>query len=256
MTTPDPIQRAADLIASSQKIAVLTGAGVSKESGVPTFRDALGGLWAEYDPQQLATPGAFRANPRLVWDWYEFRREMVREAKPNPGHHALAALQQRFPDMHIITQNVDDLHEQAGSHDVIHLHGNIARSKCAANCQGTPTVIDLKALTWDKENGPPNCPHCDALVRPDVVWFGEMLPADALQTASQVSQMCDVMLVVGTSGLVTPAANLPFVAQQSGAHIIEVNPDMTPISSIADLHLAGPSGEMLPRVLEALGDDA
>ncbi|GAB4520040.1 MAG: NAD-dependent deacylase [Anaerolineae bacterium] len=247
------IQQAADLLKNSQHLAVLTGAGVSKESGVPTFRDAQTGLWAQYDPQQLATAGAFQANPKLVWDWYEWRRARVREAKPNPGHLALAALERHLPAMTVITQNVDDLHEQAGSKNVIHLHGNIAQSKCFNDCRGHPTLIDLTTLTWDAEAGPPKCPHCGAWVRPDVVWFGEMLPTLELNKAIHISTTCDVMLVIGTSGLVSPAADMPGYAKQYGAQVIEVNPDYTMITRLAHVKLEGPSGEMLPRVLAAMG---
>ncbi|TVR23569.1 MAG: NAD-dependent deacylase [Anaerolineaceae bacterium] len=256
MTTQAKIDAAARLINGAKKIAVLTGAGVSKESGVPTFRDALEGLWARYDPQELATPQAFQRNPKLVWDWYEFRRKMVRKAKPNPGHVALTEIQKRKPDTWIITQNVDDLHEQAGSQNVIHLHGNIASTKCSADCCGKPTLIDLDALPdtlkWDAEKQPPPCPYCGAYARPDVVWFGEVLPADALSHAHDLSVACDVMIVVGTSGLVTPAANLPHYAKRAGAMVVEVNPDHSMISPIADLRLEAPSGQALPRVVERL----
>lgn len=251
--TENAIQQAADLIKNAATIAVLTGAGVSKESGVPTFRDAMDGLWAKFDPQQLATPQAFKADPKLVWDWYEYRRGLVRGAKPNPGHFALAELEKRYPSLTIITQNVDDLHEQAGSKNIIHLHGNIAQSKCFDNCQGNPTLIDLDSYEWDHENTPPPCPHCGAHVRPDVVWFNEMLPLDELDRAKVVSVSCDVMIVVGTSGLVTPAASMPEYARQAGAKIIEVNPDYSMITRIADVKLEGASGEMLPKVIEALG---
>jgi NAD-dependent deacetylase len=242
------IQEAAKLIQESQTIAVLTGAGVSKESGVPTFRD---GLWAKYDPQELATPEAFKSNPKLVWDWYEWRREMVAKAKPNAGHFALAELE-NIKDLTIITQNVDDLHEQAGSRSVIHLHGNIAHHKCFNNCQGDPTLIDLRSISYDREAGPPSCPHCGAYVRPNVVWFHEILPAYELNRASELSQLADIMIVVGTSGLVSPAADLPRVAKQKGAKIIEVNPDYSMISPYANVRLEGASGVMLPQVLEAL----
>ena len=254
MTDNTLIQQAADLIRNSTQIAVLTGAGVSKESDIPTFRDAMDGLWAKYDPQQLATPQAFRANPKLVWDWYVSRREMMRGAKPNPGHFALAELERRYPNMQVITQNIDDLHEQAGSKNMIHLHGNIAQDKCFENCQGEPTLIDITTLEWEEDAGPPACPYCGAWVRPNVVWFHEMLPAGQLEAAMLASEDCDVMLVIGTSGLVSPASHLPSRAQDSGAKIIEVNPDYSMITRIADIKLEGPSGEMLPRVVEALGD--
>jgi NAD-dependent deacetylase len=246
------IQQAADLIRHSQHLVVLTGAGVSKESGVPTFRDALDGLWARYDPQQLATPFAFKQDPKLVWDWYTYRRELVGQARPNPGHAAIAALEKRLPTLTLITQNVDDLHEQAGSNNVIHLHGKLNANKCVNHCQGDPTLVDIMTLTWDRESGPPPCPHCGAPVRPDVVWFHEMLPPVQLYTASEACQNADVMLVVGTSGLVTPAADLPRVAKRCGAQIIEVNPDYSMITRFADIKLEGPSGAILPRVIAAL----
>lgn len=252
MADSDPIQQAAALLRRSQNLVVLTGAGVSKESGVPTFRDALDGLWARYDPAQLATVEAFRRNPKLVWGWYTYRREMVARARPNPGHRALAALEKHFPLLTIITQNVDDLHEQAGSAHIIHLHGSIAESKCFDNCQGSPTLIDIRALAYDPEQGPPACPHCGGWVRPNVVWFGEMLPQDALQEAYALCASADALLVVGTSGLVTPAATLPGITRGGGGQIIEVNPDYSMITRIADIKLEGPSGQMLPLLVEAL----
>ncbi len=252
MTTGAKIGQAAKLITNANKIVVLTGAGVSKESGVPTFRDAMDGLWAQYDPQQLATPQAFAADPKLVWDWYEFRRGLVRDARPNPGHIAIAAIERRQPQTWVVTQNVDNLHEQAGSQQIIHLHGNIAQSKCAANCRGTPTLIDVTTLVWDVEAGPPPCPHCGTHVRPDVVWFGESLPTDALHHALDLSNACDLMIVVGTSGLVNPAASLPQYTKRNGGKVLEVNPDYSMISRYADLRLEAPSGEVLPRVVEAL----
>ncbi len=253
MLTDQDILTAARQVRASQRLTVLTGAGISQESGVPTFRDATDGLWAQYDPMQLATRDAFQRNPRLVWDWYEYRRGLVGQAQPNPGHLALAALQQHFPGLCLITQNVDDLHERAGSTGVIHLHGNIAANKCFNNCQGTPTPVDTAGLSWQADDGPPACPYCGGPVRPDVVWFGEMLPAAALEAANDASIQADVMLVVGTSGVVTPAATLPLIAKRSGAVVIEVNPVRSAITPVADLWLAGPSGEMLPRLLEALG---
>lgn len=249
----DLIKQAAEAIHEAQVIAILTGAGVSKESGVPTFRDALEGLWSKYNPEELATPFAFKANPKLVWDWYEMRREMAAHVKPNSGHFAIAKLES-YKMVHLITQNVDDLHEQAGSKNVIHLHGNIAQHKCFDNCQGEPTIIDILTLEYDKDAGPPACPHCGAYVRPNVVWFHEMLPSAAIQRATKFSQNCDVMLVVGTSGLVSPASQLPAIAKQAAAKIIEVNPDYSMITRIADIKLNGASGEILPKVIEALNE--
>lgn len=246
------IEQAAKYIKISKRLTALTGAGVSKESGVPTFRDAVGGLWARYDPQQLATPTAFLNNPKLVWDWYEYRREMMRDAKPNPGHVALAELERRNPQMQLITQNIDDLHEQAGSKQIIHLHGSIARNKCFDHCQGDPTLIDVATLTWDRESDLPHCPHCGRWVRPDVVWFGEALPMRELNAAISASEQTDLMLVIGTSGLVTPAANMPLYAKQHGAMVIEINPDNTPLTPLVDLHIPAPSGAALPRILTVL----
>ena len=249
----DPIQQAAAILKQSLAVCALTGAGVSKESGVPTFRDALEGLWANCDPEQLATRRAYENNPKMVWDWYAYRRERVAQVQPNPGHHALKDLERHFQAFTVITQNVDSLHEAAGSQDIIHLHGELARTRCFYDCNGAPTLVDLAALTYDKDDGPPQCPNCGRKsLRPDVVWFGEMLPEHDLSRAMHISQMTDAMLVIGTSGLVTPAATLPRVAKEYGAKIIEVNPDYSMITRYADVKLEGPSGEMLPKLVEAL----
>lgn len=231
---------------------VLSGAGVSRESGIPTYRDALEGIWAQVDPMKLATPRGFRNEPRLVWEWYEYRRSLMRPAQPNPGHWAIAALEDLLPQVVIVTQNIDGLHHAAHSSDIVELHGNIYRNKCYANCQGDPTLIDLDALPPNPASVPPRCSHCGAWVRPDVVWFEEMLPSALLQRAQQVCRQADVMLVAGTSGVVYPAAQLPLVAAEHGATIIEVNPEATPISSIARWHFAGPSGVVLPQIVDAL----
>lgn len=253
--TDSNIQQAAEAIHNAKKIAILTGAGVSKESGVPTFRDAMDGLWSKYNPEELATPTAFINNPKLVWDWYQFRRDLVNQAKPNSGHVALAEIQKYHPRTFVITQNVDDLHEQAGSTNIIHLHGNIAESKCFDDCQGKPTIIDLESFDWNRDEGPPACPHCGAHVRPNVVWFHEKLPETELERAYALSVVCDLMIVVGTSGLVTPAATLPKIAKESEdipAIIIEVNPDDSMITPYADIKLKAPSGEILPKVIAEL----
>jgi len=246
------IQRAASLIHASKRPCVLTGAGVSKESDIPTFRDALEGLWAQYDPQQLATPTAFARNPKLVWDFYEMRRERMRPAQPNPGHVALADIERLKGGLPVITQNVDDLHERGGSTQVIHLHGLIARNKCSHDCQGDPTLIDVGQLSWDQESGPPSCPHCGAHVRPDVVWFGEMLPRAPLERAYELARACDLMIVVGTSGIVTPAADMPRVARCQGATLIEINPYASELTPTMDIWLQAPAGEALPRILAAM----
>lgn len=246
------IAEAAARLRNTKSLVVLTGAGVSKESGVPTFRDAMDGLWAKYDPTELGTPEAFRRNPKLVWDWYEHRRKMLDGIQPNPGHLAMAALETLVPQVVVITQNVDGLHHAAGSADVIRLHGDITRHKCFFNCEGDPTPVDIRTLEWDIEAGPPACPYCGRWVRPDVVWFTEHLPAAALSRALDLAHTCDTMLVVGTSGVVQPAAMLPYEAKHNGAYVIDVNPVPDEITPIADLFLEGPSGQVLPRVIEAM----
>jgi NAD-dependent deacetylase len=196
------IARARETIRNARSIAVLTGAGISAESGIPTFRDAMTGLWAHFRPEDLATPEAFRRDPQTVWDWYAARRRKVEAASPNAGHRALAALEsacgRRGAAFILITQNVDGLHHAPGSREVLELHGNIRRVKCFD--QGHP------AMSWEEDARPPRCHACGAMLRPDVVWFGEMLPEEALEAALRAARDCDVLLSVGTSGLVEPAA--------------------------------------------------
>jgi NAD-dependent deacetylase len=242
---PDLIPR----LHSASRVAVLTGAGVSAESGVPTFREAQSGLWAQYSPTDLATPEAFQRNPRLVWEWYAQRRERVGQAQPNPGHRALAELEarltQRGAQFTLITQNVDSLHQRAGSQNVIELHGNIARIKCSRE--------DCVVPSWPPtQQVPPPCPQCGAPLRPDVVWFGEDLPAEAILSAKRAARESDIFLSVGTSGLVEPAASLPFIALHRGAMVVEINPDATPLTPQATYVLAGPSGEVLPQLVGAV----
>ncbi len=248
----DKITRAADLIRAAKRLTVLTGAGVSKESGVPTFRDAQTGLWAQYDPTRLATRNAFIGNPKLVWDFYEFRRSIMRPAKPNPGHVALAALEKRFPAYPLITQNIDQLHEEAGSTHVIHLHGLIAENKCLYDCQGDPTPVDVTSAKVDESTGVPLCPHCRQFARPAVVWFGENLPKRELSQAFEAAKNSDLMIVVGTSGVVYPAGQLPYFVKQHGGVVIDVNPEASEITAISDVWLDAPSGEVLPRVVEII----
>ncbi|MFQ5593488.1 MAG: NAD-dependent deacetylase [Anaerolineae bacterium] len=243
----DEIEQAAGLTAQAQQVVVFTGAGVSKESGLPTFRDAQEGLWAKYDPEELASLEGFRRKPELVWTWYQHRRTLYGDVQPNPGHLAIAELETLVPRVVVITQNVDNLHRRAGSTDIIELHGNIYRFKCLD--EGRRMKLNELEQTDD---APPHCPHCGSLVRPDVVWFGEYLPAGALERAIHESRQCDVMLVVGTSAVVQPAALLPFEAANHGASIIEVNPNPSGATRIADLFLQGPSGEVLPQVLDEL----
>jgi NAD-dependent deacetylase len=230
---------------SARYVVVLTGAGVSAESHIPTFRDAQTGLWAHYDPEELATPQAFRRNPRLVWEWYAWRRELVAQAKPNPGHLALAELERRLPEFTLITQNVDGLHQQAGSRNVIELHGNINRTKCFEEGE----IIDSWPPTTEL---PPHCPRCGGYLRPDVVWFGEMLSPQALRAAFAATERCDLFMSIGTSSLVQPAASLPFTALERGAVVVEINPDTTPLTSHVTYALQGAAGQILPRLTEAL----
>jgi NAD-dependent deacetylase len=245
------LQRAAHALRRAEHLIVLTGAGMSKESGIPTFRDALEGLWAQFDPEELATPQAFQRNPRLVWEWYETRRRKVLEVQPHAGHYALAALESRLPHVVVITQNVDGLHRRAGSTDVIELHGNITQHKCFADCRGAPTLLALSELVG--ESVPPRCPHCGAYARPNVVWFNEFLPVEALSRARDLCLRADVVLIVGTSGIVQPAASLPYLAKQNGkAFLIDVNPERDEIAPICDLFLQGTAGSVLPRLVELM----
>lgn len=225
-------------------VGVLTGSGISAESGVPTFRDAQTGLWARYDPMELATPEAFDRDPRLVWEWYAWRRKLVEGASPNPGHEALAELERHVPEFALITQNVDGLHRRAGNQRVIELHGNIVRSKCARE------GVVVEPRRGDSEV-PPTCPRCGALLRPDVVWFGEMLPQQALEEAIMSARNCDLFFSIGTSSLVQPAASLPFEALRAGVSVVEVNPDETLLTRHVEYGLRGRAGEVLPALVKA-----
>lgn len=237
------------ILREANRVTVLTGAGISAESGIPTFRESQNGLWAKYNPHELATPQAFKKNPSLVWKWYTWRREIIAQAEPNAGHTALARLEQhlitRGSDFSLITQNVDNLHQRAGSQHVYELHGNLTRSRCFEE--------NILIQGWESlEGAPPECPCCGGPLRPDVIWFGETLPADLLQTSIEASQNCDVFFSLGTSALVEPAASLPFLARRSGATIIEVNPQRTPLSPYASFVLDGQSGDILPVILDTL----
>jgi NAD-dependent deacetylase len=238
----------ADALRRARRVAVLTGAGISAESGVPTFRDAQTGLWAKYRPEELATPEAFLRNPKMVWEWYLHRRETLGNAEPNPGHFALADVERGVASFTLVTQNVDGLHARAGSRNIIELHGNILRTKCFD--AGHP--VDLAAL--EPSEPPlisPHCPQCGSRLRPDVVWFGETLPDGAMERASAAALDCEVFLCVGTSALVYPAAELPATAKHGGAVVVEVNPDPSPVADFADFILAAPSGVALPALVKA-----
>lgn len=229
----------------ARRVAVLTGAGVSAESGVPTFRDAQTGLWARFRPEDLATEQAFRRNPGRVWDWYAERREKLLGVQPNAGHHALAAFARRAPGrLTLITQNVDGLHQLAGSEGVLCLHGRLADDRWLDHPR---PCCDLARAVPDR---PPRCAGCGNLVRPGVVWFGEALPTQALDAAQQAVQACDVMLVVGTAGAVYPAAGLAHQARQAGARVVVLNVGPSELDGIAHAVLRGPSSQLLPALLD------
>jgi NAD-dependent deacetylase len=239
------LDQAASLVSAARCIVCLTGAGVSAESGVPTFRDAQSGLWNQYDPETLASPDGFARDPGLVWRWYMWRLTLLEAAKPNAGHVALAELERKTADFTLVTQNVDDLHEQAESQHVLHLHGRLNRFHCN-RCQGPHTLTPEDRSAEQ----PPICHHCGGRVRPSVVWFGEHLPAHVLQAAVEATRRCNLMLVAGTSGLVYPAAELPYIAKKAGAVVIDINPQPGPLSHLADLYLSGASGSILPGLLK------
>jgi len=238
---------AAKIITAAKSILCLTGAGVSAESGIATFRDAQSGLWAKFDPATLASQDGFAADPGLVWRWYMERLSAVEQATPNAGHHALSALEKQAARFTLVTQNVDDLHERAGSQQVLHLHGQITRYRCNL-CAATHSL----QASERQEAEPPRCATCGERVRPDVVWFGENLPGRVLDAAWRAAERCDVVLVAGTSAVVYPAAQIPIVAKQHGATLIDINPACTPISALADLFLQGTSAQILPQIVDAL----
>jgi NAD-dependent deacetylase len=239
MISPDLIK----ILREARFVTVLTGAGISAESGIPTFREAQTGLWEKYRPEDLATLRAFRVNPQLVWNWYQWRRKLISEAKPNPGHYALVQMQKHLSGFSLITQNVDGLHQSAGSTNVIELHGNIMRNKCFY-CD--KEVADSIPNTEDI----PQCQRCGGTIRPDVVWYGESLPPKTIQSAWEATENCDVFFTIGTSALVQPAASFPTIALQNNATVIEINPHKTPFSDWATYHLQSKSGEILPLLVE------
>ena len=227
----------------ARHVCVLTGAGVSAESGVPTFREAQDGLWSKYRAEELATPDAFLADPALIWRWYRWRRELVAEAQPNPGHRALAELADQVPRFTLVTQNVDNLHQRAGSRNVIQFHGNIFEDRCFA---------DGSLQAGDEGMAVPTCPECGSNLRPGVVWFGEAIPERALNESCEAAADCDVFLSIGTSSLVYPAAGLADLAKQNGATVAEINPNPTMNAASFDFTLAGNSGVILPELVNSL----
>jgi NAD-dependent deacetylase len=223
----------------AQSIAVLTGAGISAESGIPTFRGS-DGLWRNYRAEDLATPEAYAKNPLLVWEWYKMRFETVLKAEPNAAHHALVKLAKE-KELTLVTQNVDGLHERAGSQNVLELHGNITKSRCE-RCEFLGTLQEGFEI-------PPLCTRCGSRMRPNVVWFGETLPQTVFQNAARAFASCEVALIIGTSGVVEPAASLARLAKQQGAFVIEINPTETPLSLVADLSLRKGAGEGMAELL-------
>jgi NAD-dependent deacetylase len=231
------------ILTSAKSIIFFTGAGISAESGIPTFRGKEG-IWNKLKPEELASFDAFLRNPKLVWEWYNHRKKIIHQSQPNPGHIAIAEMQNIFPDVTVVTQNIDNLHRRAGSKTIYELHGNIERNFC------------IKCKTFyneelDFSKGVPKC-KCGGLIRPDVVWFGEYLPEDQFNASEKASRHCDVFFIVGTSAVVYPAANLIFVAKQNGAYLAEVNIEDTEVSGLADISFFGASGKILPEILDEM----
>lgn len=245
MTTVSIPDELVERVRRGSRIGILTGAGVSAESGLPTFRDAMTGLWARYRPEDLATRAAFQRDPQLVWRWYAWRRELVARASPNPGHLALAELERRIPMTTLITQNVDGLHQIAGSQRVIELHGNIRRVRCFDDDQ----VVE--GWQGSEDTIPPRCPRCGGMLRPDVVWFGELLPALALEQARAVTMSCDLFFSIGTSGQVEPAASLPRLALSHGATVVIINPEHESSVRPGLITIGAAAGVALPALMRA-----
>ena len=244
MTLEDGVSLLAARIAGASRVTVLTGAGVSAASGVPTFRGP-GGLWKDFRPEELATPEAFARDPKTVWEWYDWRRQLVARCRPNRAHEVLAAWSRRLSGFMLVTQNVDGLHERAGTENVIRFHGSIWEVSCWQSCAASPgrwrdDMVPFREL-------PPACPHCGGWLRPGVVWFGEAIPADALEESSRALD-CDICLVAGTSSVVYPAAGLAAEARRRGAFTAEINPEATPASTEVDLAIAGRAEEVLDRI--------
>ena len=252
-TAPELVpEEVRDLARSARRVLVLTGAGASAESGVPTFRDAVAGLWSRFDPMQLATPEAWAADPAMCWAWYGWRAHLIRIAEPNPGHRAITAWQQRpGVDLRVSTQNIDDLHERAGTEVMAHVHGDLFALRCA-EC-GMPSAAGYPEVPRPVERlDPPRCERCGGLVRPGVVWFGEMLPEGALEISVETARWAELVVVVGTSGLVYPTAAIPGVARDTGVPVVEVNPEGSTLPDGADHVIEAPAGQALPALVGAL----
>ncbi len=248
----EPIEFPHELIEdlrAAHRIVALTGAGISAESGIPTYASSYKkGGWMQYRPDDLATPEGFQRNPKLVWEWNEFRRAMVDQAKPNPAHLALVEIERHAQEFTLVTQNTDGFHQRAGSRRVIELYGNLHRYRCSAE--------GISIASWEETSQiPPTCPRCGAYIRPDVVWFGEPVPPAALQTALEASSSCDLFFSIGTSGLVEPAASMPYVALRHGAKVVEINTEFTTLAGYATYYLAGQAGKLLPALVRAAWPD-
>lgn len=249
-TSSSSLTQAQKAIQAARSIVIFTGAGMSAESGVPTFRDAMTGLWARFPAEALATYDAYIRDPELVWGWYEWRRSKILGTMPHAGHCAIAEFSQRHESAVLVTQNVDNLHERAGSADVLHLHGSLFAPRCI-DCSQPGAFSDEHPQ--EPEGGrriaPPRCKSCNGLLRPGVVWFGESLPQKEWQHAKVAAEKCDLMICIGTSGLVYPAAGLPATAVRNGATLIQINPDETPLNAIAHFNLHGSARNVLPKLL-------
>lgn len=244
MKNQNPIHEVARRLGSACRVTVLTGAGISAASGVPTFRGNEG-LWKSYSPQQLATPEAFQKDPRLVWEWYNWRRDLISRCQPNPAHHVLARWSQRYPEFALITQNVDGLHERAGTEHVIRFHGSIWEVRCWNSCDASPkSWVDT---TVPFAQVPPPCPYCGGIIRPGVVWFGEGIDGGVLEESARALQ-CEIFLTVGTSAQVYPAAGLAGQAHSNGAFTVEINVETTPASHYVDLSIQGPAEIVLQEI--------
>jgi NAD-dependent deacetylase len=240
-------RRLLERLSTAEWITVLTGAGISAESGVPTFRSA-DGIWAKYKPEELATMEAFLRNPELVWEWYAQRKRVIANVQPNAGHRALVRMEELYPQCTVVTQNIDNLHRRAGSRNVIELHGNIERNYCVSCGTAASNELVLRA------GGVPRCERCGGTIRPDVVWFGEMLPEEEWNLAVRAAESSDVFFSIGTSAVVYPAASLPLLAKQRGALLVEINPEPTPMTERVDEFLQGQSGTILPELVSALSE--
>jgi len=238
------LSAAIEILRKTKYLLIITGAGISAESGIPTFR-GTDGLWQNYRAEELATPWAFERDPETVWKWYDWRRGIISKAEPNPGHIAIKNMENMFPNFFLITQNVDGLHTRTGVRNMIEIHGNLWRVRCAAE-EKTMMLMDVPLTTI-----PPRC-DCGTILRPDVVWFGESIPTAWLEKSFQVMELCDTLIVAGTSGVVYPVASFPQTVKSNGGFVIEINMDSTPISAVADISLYGKSGEILPLLHRGL----